>query len=128
MPKVDPSRIALMGFSRGGLLTLMVGVERQDLKSLLILAPAPGRGHFAEAVEQVPALIVPVLLLVEENDEDSILEDFALLKDALQTHKKEATIIRYDQGGGHRLFWGVDYYWKDVRAFLRKTLSKATLP
>ena len=123
LPEVDPSRIALMGFSRGGLLTLMVGVERQDLKSLLILAPAPGRGHFAEAVELVPALNVPVLLLVEASDEDIILEDFALLKDALQANRKEARIIRYNQGGGHRLFWGVDYYWKDVGAFLRETLG-----
>ena len=123
LPKVDPSRIALMGFSRGGLLTLMVGVEREDLKSLVILAPAPGRGHFAEAVERVTALNVPVLLLVEASDEEIILEDFDLLKEALQAHRKESRIIRYDQGGGHRLFWGVDYYWKDVSAFLRETLG-----
>jgi len=123
LAEVNPSRIALMGFSRGGLLTLMVGVERVDLKSLVILAPAPGRGHFAEAVERVPALNVPVLLLVEASDEDIILEDFALLKDALQANRKEARIIRYNQGGGHRLFWGVDYYWKDVRVFLRETLG-----
>ena len=114
-----------MGFSRGGLLTLVVGVEREDLKSLVILAPAPGRGHFAEAVERVPALNVPVLLLVEGSDEEMILEDFALLKDALQAHRKEALIIRYNQGGGHRLFWGVDYYWQDVRSFLRETLGEA---
>ncbi len=114
-----------MGFSRGGLLTLMVGVEREDLKSLVNLAPAPGRGHFAEAVERVPALNVPILLLVEASDEEMILEDFELLKDALQAHGKEARSIRYNQGGGHRLFWGVDYYWQDVRAFLHETLGKA---
>ncbi len=59
LPEVDRSRIALMGFSRGGLLILMVGVKRKGLRSLLILAPAPGRGHFADAVEQVRALNIP---------------------------------------------------------------------
>ncbi len=128
LSEVDPSRIALMGFSRGGLLTLMVGVERQDLKSLVILAPAPGRGHFAAAVKQVHTLKIPVLLLVEASDEEIILADFQLLKETLRVDRKEARIIRYDQGGGHRLFWSVDYYWKDVRAFLRETLRKAALP
>ena len=123
LPDVEPSQIALMGFSRGGLLTLMVGVERKDLKALLILAPAPGRGHFAEAIQRVSSLNVPVLLLVEAGDDSRILEYFEMLKLALRTYRKEARIIRYDCGGGHGLFWIVHYYWKDVRAFLREKLG-----
>ena len=126
-PDVDPSRIALMGFSRGGLLTLMVAVERNDLTAVVILAPAPGRGHFEKAVQRVPSLNAPVLLLVEQGDDSWILEDFEMLKRALQAHGKEGRMIRYDRGGGHRLFWEVDYYWEDVRAFLRKELSGKTL-
>ncbi|MFQ5903870.1 MAG: dienelactone hydrolase family protein [Candidatus Binatia bacterium] len=122
-PDVDGSRVALMGFSRGGLLTLMVGIERRDLKALLILAPAPGRGHFAEAVRRVPSLNTPVLLMVEAGDDPWILENFHTLKRALQEHEKEARTIRYKGGGGHRLFWQVDYYWKDVRAFLHGKLG-----
>ncbi|MFQ5897928.1 MAG: dienelactone hydrolase family protein [Candidatus Methylomirabilia bacterium] len=122
-PDVDPSRVALMGFSRGGLLTLMVGVERTDLKALLILAPAPGRGRFAEAVRRVRSLAAPVLLLVEGGDDSWILEDVDMLERGLRAHGKEARIIRYDRGGGHRLFWDVGYYWEDVRAFLRETLK-----
>ena len=125
LPEVKPLRITLMGFSRGGLLTLMVGVEREDLRSLVILAPAPGRGHFADAVERVAALKVPVLLLVEASDEEVIIEDFQLLEEALNTHNIEARVIRYDQGGGHRFFWGINNYWKDIRAFLHETLDKA---
>jgi len=124
-PDVDPSRIALMGFSRGGLLTLMVGVERNDLKALLILAPAPGRGYFAEAVRDVSSISVPVLLLVETGDDPWILEDVDMLEQALQVNGKEALVIRYDRGGGHRLFWDVDYYWEDVRVFLSDKLGKA---
>ena len=119
---VDPSRIALMGLSRGGLLTLMVGIERNDLKALIILAPAPGRGHFKMAVQRVHSLIHPVLLLVEAEDDARILENFEMLGQALKKHVKKAQIIRYNRGGGHRLFSKVDYYWKNVRAFLRETI------
>lgn len=41
-PDIDPARLALMGFSRGGLLSLMAGLGRNDLKALLLLAPPPG--------------------------------------------------------------------------------------
>src|SRR5687767_10947359 len=36
LPDVDPTRVALMGHSRGSLLTLMAGLERKDLKALVI--------------------------------------------------------------------------------------------
>ncbi|MEE8075510.1 MAG: dienelactone hydrolase family protein [Candidatus Binatia bacterium] len=127
LPDVDPTRVALMGFSRGGLLTLMVGVERNDLKALLILAPAPGRGRFAEAVQRVASLNSPVLLLVEAGDRSLILEDFEMLERALRANGKECRAIRYDRGGGHRLFWNVGYYWKDVSSFLREKLDGAHL-
>lgn len=121
-PDVDPSRIALMGFSMGGLTSLLVAVERSDLKAVLLLAPAWGRGRFPEAVERVPSLNAPVLLLVEASDDPPILRGVELLERALKTHGKEARVIRYNRGGGHRLFYRVDYYWEDVRAFLREKL------
>ncbi len=124
LPDVDPFRVALMGFSRGGLLTLLVGVERRDLKALLILAPAPGRGRFAEAVLRVASLNSPVLLLVEEGDRSWIREDFEMLERALRAHGKEMRAIRYDRGGGHRLFWDAGYFWKDARSFLREHLGR----
>ena len=123
-PDVDLSRIALMGFSRGGLLTLMVGVERSDLKALLILAPAPGgRGDFQEAVKSVPLLNAPVLLLVEAGDGTDILGNYDMLEQALRAHGKEVRSILYNRGGGHHLFYDVDYYWPDVRDFLREKLG-----
>lgn len=127
LPDVDPSRIALMGFSRGGLLTLMVGVERTDMKALLILAPAPGgRGDFVKAVKRVTSLNVPVLLLVEAGDGSDILENFNLLDQALKGQGKEVRSILYNRGGGHQLFYDVGYYWQDVRAFLREQLGGTT--
>jgi dienelactone hydrolase len=119
----DPSRMALMGFSRGGLLTLMVGVERSDLKALVILAPAPGgKADFEMAVERVALISAAVLLLAEAGDEGDILRNFHLLDQALKTHGKEQRSVLYNRGGGHRLFYDVGYYWDDVRKFLREKL------
>lgn len=127
LPEVDPSRIALMGFSRGGLLTLMVGVERNDLRALLIVAPAPGgRGDFAKAVGRAASLNTPVLLLVEAGDGTDILENFNILEHALKSHGKDHRSIRYTRGGGHRLFYDVGYYWDDVRSFLLEKLGGTT--
>ena len=123
LPEVDPARIALMGFSRGGLLTLMVAVERRDLSAYLILAPAPGRGHFADAAQHISSLSAPVLLLVEASDDNKILEDFEMLSQALKEKGKASQIILYNRGGGHRLFWDVGYYWDDVRRFLQDNLA-----
>ncbi|TAK03152.1 hypothetical protein EPO44_07665 [bacterium] len=119
----DPSRIALMGFSMGGLTSLKVAVERTDLKAVLLLAPAWGRGLLADEVQNVPSLNAPVLLLVEAGDEPQILKGVAVLGKAFQAHKKEVRIIRYNRGGGHELFYKVDYYWVDVRDFLREKLG-----
>ena len=125
-PDVDQTRIALMGFSRGGLLTLMVGVERTDLKALVILAPAPGgRGDFAKAVKRVPSISAPVLLLVEAGDGTDILGNYDMLDQALKAHGKEARSILYNRGGGHLLFYDVGYYWEDVRKFLHEKLGGA---
>ena len=119
---VDPSRLALMGHSRGGLLTLMVGLERKDLKALIITAPADVRPYFLGSVAQVSRLNVPVLLLVEKGDEMGSLGAVDILDQALRNDGKEVRTIRYDRGGGHYLFVRVDYWWDDLRTFLREKL------
>jgi dienelactone hydrolase len=127
MPDVDPSRVAAMGHSRGGLLTLMVGLERKDLKALIITAPAEIRPYFSRAVARIASLNTPVLLLVEVSDERGRLGAVNVLDDALRKRGKDVRTIRYDQGGGHYLFssrtsveW---YWWDDLRAFLREKLG-----
>ena len=123
LPDVDSGRVALMGFSMGGFTTLKVAVERQDLKAVVLLAPAFARGLLADEVKQVPALNAPVLLLVEASDDQPILKGVSLLEQAFRQHRKEARVIRYDRGGGHGLFYKVDYWWPDVQTFLREKLG-----
>ncbi len=50
-----------------------------------------------------------------------------MLERALRAHGKEVHAIRYDRGGGHRLFWDAGYYWKDERSFLREHLGRTPL-
>jgi dienelactone hydrolase len=114
---VDPARIALVGFSMGGFTSLKVAVERKDLKAVV-------HGLLGEAAKNVGSLTAPVLLLVEASDERNILQGAALLEQALRTHGKEARVIRYNRGGGHQLFYTVDYYWPDIRAFLQEKLGR----
>jgi dienelactone hydrolase len=119
---VDPSRMALMGHSRGGLLTLLVGLERKDLKALVITAPADIPPHFSQAVARVSHISIPILLLVEEGDEMGSLGAVNALDQALRSRGEEVRTIRYNRGGGHYLFIRVDYWWDDLRTFLRERL------
>ena len=123
LPDVDPSRIALTGNSRGGLLTLMVGVEQPDLKALVIMAPAEIGRNFSNALSQISSLNAPVLLLVEKSDEPEFQNNFDTLDRVLRENKKEVKSIRYDRGGGHRLFHGAGYYLQDVKMFLHEKLG-----
>ena len=127
IPDVDSSRLALMGHSRGGLLTLMLAVERKDLRAFVVSAPAPGpAGTFSDVLTKVKLLNAPILLLAEKGEEDPrILENLQAFERTLQTQQKEGQLIVYTRGGGHRLFFTVDYYWDDVRTFLREKLGSA---
>jgi dienelactone hydrolase len=120
---VDPSRVALTGNSRGGLLTLMVGVEQPDLKALVIMAPAEIGRNFAAALSQISSLNAPVLLLVEKSDEPEFQNNFDALDRVLRENKKEVKSVRYDRGGGHNLFHTAGYYLQDIKVFLHEKLT-----
>jgi hypothetical protein len=44
------------------------------------------------------------------------------LDQALRSRGEEVRTIRYNRGGGHYLFIRVDYWWDDLRTFLRERL------
>lgn len=125
LQQVNASRIALVGFSMGGLISFKVSLERNDLRAVALLAPAFGRGLLGEAARNADRLTSPVLVMVEKSDNEPIMHGVALLEKALKNHAKPHQVIRYDRGGGHTLFYDVGYWWDDFRTFLTGHLSES---
>ncbi len=68
---VDPGRLGMIGFSRGGLLTFMAARSGKDLRAVVIMASALGRGHLEAELTNADAVSAPILILVAENDTGS---------------------------------------------------------
>jgi len=119
----DPSRLAVVGHSRGSLLGLLVGLERRDLRALVLTAPADIPPYFSQAASRVQSLTAPVLLMVEESDEEGGVAAVNVLDRALRDQGKDVRTMVYNRGGGHFLFSRVDYWWDDLVAFLREKLA-----
>ncbi|MEK6808969.1 MAG: dienelactone hydrolase family protein [Nanoarchaeota archaeon] len=125
---VDKDQIAIMGFSRGGHLAFVTGSIRKDVKAIVIMAAAPGRGGQGQFLTNAAKISSPVLLMVAEND--NVGEDHVTLmkrmKTALDKEGKHAEFILYPpyQSDGHRMFFEIGPYWADVLRFLDRTLKK----
>jgi len=124
LPYVQPSRIGIIGFSRGAMLTYQAAVQRQDLRAIVIMASAV---HPSMDLSQAGTISAPVLVLVSENDTGSrrthgrnTLNATKQLFRALKAADKDATLIIYPpySDDGHTLFFSVGSYWKDVVKFL----------
>ena len=122
LPEVDRSRVALAGFSMGGLVSFKVALERSDLRAVALLAPAFGRGLLGEAAKSSDRISAPVLVMVERSDGAPILRGVGILEQALASRGKPLRLVRYDRGGGHELFYDVGYWWDDLKAFLHEHL------
>jgi hypothetical protein len=95
-------------------------VDRNDLKALVLLAPV-GR-EVQDLSQRLDSIKAPVLLLVEASDQTGVLSSFKQIDQRLRDNRKEVRSITYDRGGAHRLFYDVNYYWEDLRRFLREKL------
>jgi len=123
LAKVDPSRVALVGFSMGGLVSFLVSTDRSDLRALALLAPAAGRGVIGENVQRASAISAPTLVLIEASDAPPIHRGVNVIERTMRGQNKNIKVVRYDRGGGHELFYDLGYWWDDLRLFLREHLS-----
>jgi dienelactone hydrolase len=122
--QVDSTRVALVGFSMGGLVSLKVALERRDLRAVALLAPAFGHGLLAETATDIDGLSAPMLVMVEESDAPHILQGVAAIENGARAQGKPVRVVRYNRGGGHELFYDVGYWWKDLASFLHEHLDK----
>ena len=124
---VDRNRIGIIGFSRGGLLTFMAATRRLDLKAIIIMAPAPGRGALERSLNKADSVSGPILLLVSKND--NLRADHVqlsqMVKEALESAGKKVNLIIYPayQDNGHLIFFKLGNYWPDVIKFLQEHLG-----
>lgn len=124
LPEVDRTRVALAGFSMGGLVSFKVALETPELQAVALLAPAFGRGMLAVAAKKIGTLNAPLLVMMEESDAQPIQQGVAALEEAGRAQGRPPRVVRYNRGGGHELFYDVGYWWDDLAAFLREHLAK----
>ena len=129
-PDVDPERIAVMGFSEGGNVSLWSAIETPGYRAVVLLSPATislspvYRLGMASKKDQVAKIGAPVFLSTGTDDNRSILEATRkfLIPNLETTNPKFRS--RTDYPGSHDWFWKVrDEYWMDVAAFLKEHLG-----
>lgn len=128
LKNVDPRRLAIVGFSRGGLLALMASTRRRDLKAVVLLAPAHGRGLLRRVLSDAPRVNAPTLILVSKNDTKQAdhLGLCRQINTALKAAAKPTRLVVYPpyRKDGHQLFFKVrSSYWTDVVKFLEPHLK-----
>ncbi len=127
-PEVDADRIGLLGFSRGGLLSLQAAKMMPEVfDAIVLMAPAPAMDLLATELQDVSPLVAPVLVLVAENDL-YMADHVTLAMDvvaALEATGKEVQFILYPPFGsdGHTFFFTVNTYWADILTFLAPRLG-----
>jgi len=95
-----------------------------------VMAPAPGRGAIRRVLSRVKQIKAPVLTLVAANDrrETDHVKIAREVDRTLKSAGKQHRLIVYPAFGndGHRMFFQVGDYWKDVRKFLEEQLGEKT--
>jgi len=135
---VDVNNIGIIGFSRGGLLTIMTAVSRyNDVKAVVTMAPAAANNTLANTLLNASSIDDSVLILVAENDtfQDNHVQLALDVRNALDTSIgfRHIEYPPYDEDGngvvnnlddGHMLFDKVQSpYWDDLIDFLDNNLK-----
>ena len=78
MGEVDAESIGILGFSRGGLLTLMAIKERpEQIRMTVLMAPATGNNAFSNTLQDLsPGSDRPILILVSQNGSGLLLSAY----------------------------------------------------
>lgn len=128
-PSVDPQRIAIIGFSEGGLVATWLASDSR-LRAAVIMSPAlmlkATELSIASATksEQFSKISIPILVTTGNSDDKTVLIGVRKwLIPGLQRLNKQY-YLRDDYSGGHEYFYQVrENYWNDIRSFLDSILK-----
>ena len=129
-PDADASRIGMMGFSRGGLLTLQAAISQPEyIHAVVLMAPAHGKSAMERTLQRVSRIDDPVRVFVSENDQTQAnhVQISHEVADTLRMADKDVDLIIYPPYGddGHKLFFLVqEPYWSDLIAFFDKVFDQ----
>lgn len=122
-------KIAVVGFSEGGLVTIWSLLSGLDVEAAVLMSPATfkmaRRLNMKNALQSdsYGNIRAPILVTLGEGDNTPILR--VVKKRLIPTMKKAGVAVetRPDYPGDHSWFWSVrPEHFKDVRAFLDKKL------
>ena len=135
---LDINRVGIIGFSRGGLLTIMTAISHySDVHAVVAMAPAAANNTLSNTLTQVSAIDDSVLLMVSLNDtfQDDHIQLVLDVENAFNNVVDYRSIFydSYDSDNngvvnslddGHELFWDVqEPYWSDLIFFLDNNLK-----
>jgi carboxymethylenebutenolidase len=148
LPEVDSERIALVGKSLGGFVSLLAAAQRPDLRAVVSMAGGFGFGDrmmgpemmFVERQLRGAAgkIEIPTMVMHAENDRIVPVQFSRLVAEDLQRRGVRAAAKIYPPpkiGGkereGHTLFDGVEgmpIFWRDLTDFLAENLKPPAAP
>jgi predicted esterase len=126
----DPSRIAIMGFSEGGNVTLWSAIRQRGYRAVVLMSPATIRATPVYGLRQaarksnLSSIDAPVYLAVGRDDHRSIrrVVERRLIPNLQKLDKN--LVYRTDYPGEHEWFYQVrDELMNDVIPFLEKHLK-----
>ncbi|MBM3570105.1 MAG: hypothetical protein FJX46_15275 [Alphaproteobacteria bacterium] len=130
-PEVDRTRLAAIGFSEGGNVTLWSMLDRSDVRGAVLISPAtiemaPRYAlREAAAAEAVARLRAPVMLTVGDSDLPSIRGVAASRLGPNLTRHEARSRVKLDYPGDHASFYAPRAdHWPDVLDFLRPLLTR----
>lgn len=133
---VDSNRLGIIGFSRGGLLTLQAAVSLGNtVRGIVVCAPAHGNGALESTLADVTRIQAPVRIYVAENDQQlnggNVVDHVALsrmVESALIDAGKDVELTVYPPyaDDGHALFFEVrEPWWSDVSLFFNQAVGSS---
>lgn len=120
---VDSDRIGMIGFSKGGYMTLEAASRMPELKTVVAMSPARPRSSLSK--EELAKIKAPVFVTLGKKELSDEIGQTTLhsVVYTLEDLKKNVE-FKCEYEGDHQWFYRVrPEYWRDIISFLNKYLQ-----